>query len=687
MEPLRRMLEARSVAVVGASDRAGSFGSRLVTEALRSPAYEKVHLIHPKHATLRGRPCLPSLADLPEPVDLVLLGVPDAAVVDQVAAAAQRGDGGAVVFGSMAGRGEELRSAAGLMPVCGAGCMGFVNTVAGVRAIGYLERDPLPSGPVALVTHSGSVFSALLRTHRRLEYSLAVSSGQELVTTTADYLDYALELPQTRVVALFLETVRDPAALRRCLARAADRDIPVVAVAVGGSTLGSRLVTAHSGAIAGADAGWEALFDAYAVHRAASLDELVDTVEAFGIGRRLPAGRPVNGIATVHDSGAERVLVADVAAAFGVPFAPLSEQTKRRLAGLLGEGLAPDNPLDVWGTGADTRELFTSCMQALADDPAVDIVVLAIDLVPEYDGDDSYPEAALTVHVGTDKPVVVLANVAAAVDQRAAVRLRAAGIPVLEGSVPGVRSLSHLLADAETVEPVKPVVDTDRRSRWLARLSHRLSPLESLDLLADYGLSVAASRVAGSFEEALVAATAIGYPVALKTAAPGADHKTDVEGVLLGVADETALEAAYRSLADRLGAAVLVQRQVAAGVELALGIVRDPTMGPLLVLAAGGTLVEVIRQRRVALPPVGRAGAERMLAAKELAELVAGARGSQPVNAVAILDAIQAMSQLAVELGDAIDALDVNPLIAGAREVVAVDALVVSRPAVATGRQ
>ena len=207
---LRRMLEGRTVAVVGASERADSFGWRMATEVLRSPGIERSFLVHPRRDTVLGQPCLPSLADVPEPVDLVLLGVPDHALLDQVRLAAARGR-------RRCRRLRRRRRASARswwlppqgLEICGGGCMGFVNAVRGVRAIGYLERDPLPPGPIALVTHSGSVFSAMLRTHRRLEYSVAVSSGQELVTTAADHLTYALSLPETKVVGLVLETLRD----------------------------------------------------------------------------------------------------------------------------------------------------------------------------------------------------------------------------------------------------------------------------------------------------------------------------------------------------------------------------------------------------------------------------------------------------------------------------------------------
>ena len=211
--------------------------------------------------------------------------------------------------------------------------MGFVNLEYGLRAIGYLEPDPLPRGPVAFISHSGSAFSALLRSQRRLGFTLAVSSGQELVTSAASYLDYALDLPGTGIVALLLETLREPEAFRAALARAAEREIPVVALTVGGSPTGRAMVAAHSGALAGDDGAWEALFDAYGVLRVRDLDEMTDTLELFAAGRRAPPTSGGGGIATVHDSGAERALVVDLADSLGVPFAPISGATHERLRG------------------------------------------------------------------------------------------------------------------------------------------------------------------------------------------------------------------------------------------------------------------------------------------------------------------------------------------------------------------
>jgi acetate---CoA ligase (ADP-forming) len=260
---LLAMLEARSVALVGASSRPGSLGERMVAEVSRSPAAPRVYLVNPRYQRIAGSPCYRSLADLPETVDLVLFGVPDSALAEQLSLAARRGDRSAVIFGGAYEIPEAAPGTAGLrarlagianaagMAVCGAGCMGFVNVAYGLRAVAYIEPEPLPVGPIALITHSGSVFSALLRTRRELGFTLAVSSGQELVTPAAAYARYALSLPQTRVLGLVLEAMRDPGLLQQVLAAAAAADIPVVLLTAGSSAAGRALVAAHSGALAG----------------------------------------------------------------------------------------------------------------------------------------------------------------------------------------------------------------------------------------------------------------------------------------------------------------------------------------------------------------------------------------------------------------------------------------------------
>jgi acyl-CoA synthetase (NDP forming) len=683
------MLEARSVALVGASARPGTFGRRMLEEVRKSPARPRVYAVNPRYTELDGARCFPSLADLPEAPELALLGVPDRALEQQLALAADVGCRGAVIFGNAHEDRDRLAAIARAadMALCGAGCMGFVNVSYGLRAIGYTEPDPLPAGPVALVTHSGSVFSAMLRARRGIGYTLAVSSGQELVTAAPAYLEYALDLPETRVLGLVLEAIRDGAGLRGVLATAADRDIPVVLLSVGGSAGGREMVAAHSGALAGSDGGWEALARAHGVLRVSDLAEFTDTLELFAVGRRARAdiGRPGSGLATVHDSGLERAHVVDVAEEVSVPFAEISAATTERLTGLLDPGLVPANPLDVWGTGADTRGLFGGALLALADDPAVQVVALAVDLVHELDGDQSYPLAMLDVADRTGKPIAVLSNLASAIDAEVASQLRAAGVPVLEGTRSGLVALRHLLDHARRAAapgsmPPAPgvVVQPDRQDRGTALLtSGQATGAPLLELLAEYGISVAAARAAADVSAVLAAADAIAYPVVLKTDEPQIRHKTDVGGVRLGIDDPGQLAAAYADVAARLGPRVLVCQTVPVGVELALGIVADPELGPLVVVGAGGVLVELLADRRVALPPVSAEQAANLLADLRIRKLLDGARGMPPADVGSVIRAICGLSDLAIELGDQLEALDINPLICGADGAIAVDALAI----------
>ncbi|MDQ4005926.1 MAG: CoA-binding protein, partial [Actinomycetota bacterium] len=252
------MLEARSVAVIGASDRTGSVGEQMLRQLLVGGFDGDVHPVNPRYGELVGRPCVPSIGDLPGPVDLALLGVPNAALEETLTQAAGAGARSAVIFASGHEESPEgiptlTERLAGIarqagMAVCGGNCMGFVNVERRLRALAFPERADLEPGGITLVSHSGSVFSAFLRNERGLRCNIAVSAGQELVTTVADYMAYALTLPSTRVLALFLETVRDPAGFREALDEAAHLDVPVVVLKVGREARAKELIQAHSGA-------------------------------------------------------------------------------------------------------------------------------------------------------------------------------------------------------------------------------------------------------------------------------------------------------------------------------------------------------------------------------------------------------------------------------------------------------
>jgi acyl-CoA synthetase (NDP forming) len=689
---LERMLEARSVAVIGASEREGSVGHETMVELLDKGRFEgAVYPVNPRYEELFGHRCFTSIADVPEPVDLAVISLANALLEETLTACADAGVGSAVIFASgfeeprqdvppLTERLAAIARDAG-MAICGGNCMGFVNVERGLRATGWEEPAHLEPGGITFVSHSGSAFAALLHNDRNLRLNLAVSSGQEFVTTTADYMTHALALESTKAIGLFIEAVRDPRAFMAALEAANERDVPVVVLKVGREAFTREMVTAHSGALAGEDGAFEALFEAFGVHRVESLDEMADTLALFVAGRRAGPGA----LATAHDSGGERAMMVDAAAQAGVPLATISEKTVLFLETVLDEGLLPVNPLDFWGTGRDAGAVIEGSLRALVKDPAVAALAFAVDLVTDDADDEGYFSCFLRVWPETDKPMAMLSNFAGGIDRSDVRRIYEAGAPALEGTLTGLAAFRHLFErrDHQALPPVagSSPVGNEVRERWRARLSdgRPFDELEALALLAGYGVPVIESARADTLEDAIAAAERIGLPVAMKTAAPGVQHKSDVGGVRLGIDDASSLEDAYSDLERELGPQVTVAAMAPEGVEVALGVVRDPQFGPLVLVAAGGVLIEVLRDRRLALPPLDSARARRMLDRLAVRPLLDGVRGAAPVDLAALERSVVALSWLAHDLGDDLEALDANPVICGPDGCVAVDALVIPR--------
>jgi acyl-CoA synthetase (NDP forming) len=541
----------------------------------------------------------------------------------------------------------------------------------------------LRAGPVTFVSHSGSAFAALAFNDRGIGFDLLVSSGQEVVTTMDEYVRFALERESTQVLALLLETVRHPDGFRASLAMAAERDVPVLALKVGRTERSKAMVTAHSGALAGEHGAYEAVFDAYGVHECRSLDEMVDAMELFSAPRRVRGG---HGIASIHDSGGERALFVDLASDDGVPLAEVSAATLERISDVLDPGLEAANPLDAWGTGIDADRIFRESFAAFHDDDEVAAMAFVVDLTRQDEPyDEGYLQIARDVWDTTTKPFCVVSNLSAAIDRHEVSILREAGIPVLEGTTSGLRALKHLIDDeAWRRRPRRARVEAapgEVREWWRVRLGtgEPIGEREGLRLLSDYGIPVVATREAATAAEATSAADELGYPIALKTAAEGVQHKTDAGGVRLGIGDAAQLSVAYADMAARLGPQVTVSRMAPAGVEVALGIVHDATFGPLVLVGAGGVLVELLQDRRLALPPVDEATAMRLIDELEIRPMLGGARGAAATDVAALARTVSRSSVMALELGDLIAELDANPVIVSPKGCLAVDALVVPR--------
>jgi acyl-CoA synthetase (NDP forming) len=451
---LTPLLRARSVAIVGIS-QPDRFGGRVYAN-LRDFGYTgRIYGVNPRYTSLYDQPCYPTLSDLPDHPDCAILAVPNGRLLETLQEAAALKISAAVIFANAYSEKAKAEGSDNLslqdqladiarasdMVICGPNCMGFFALHERLAVSGYESNPALPAGNVALISHSGSMWDALLQNNRQVHFNYAISSGNEMVTTLADYIRFALTDPTTRVIGLFLETVRDPQTFKAALNEAAERDVPLVALKVGRSERGARLAQAHSGALAGVDAAYDALFAAYGVRRVKSPDELLDTLELLSTGMRA-ATRTITALC---DSGGERGLLVDLAEAEGVEFTPIAESTSARLAEILEPGLDPINPLDAWGTGNNYERIFQECLQTLDADPLTGLNVFAVDLTHASDFSPAYIEVALTAQPHLLHPLTFLVHLAAAAGDQQISRLRRAGIPVLLGTETGLRAIHHVL--------------------------------------------------------------------------------------------------------------------------------------------------------------------------------------------------------------------------------------------------
>lgn len=680
MPNLTPLFHPRSVAIVGIS-QPERFGGQLFVNMRRFGYEGAVYGVNPRYQTLYDQPCYPTLFDLPDRPDCVLLAVPNPHLPAAMQAVADCGIPTAVIFASAFGVQEPIAAIARQhdIAVCGPNCMGLISFPQKLPISGYPVLTDMPAGHITLISHSGSVWESLLQNNRQIGFNYAISAGNEMVTTTADYMHFALDDPQTRAIALFLETVRDPQGFRHALQRAAAQDVPVVVLKVGRSERGARMAQAHSGALAGTTAVYDALFAHYSVSRVASLDEMMDTLELFASGYR----PPTNAISAILDSGGERAMLVDLAEMEGVAFAAWNNETQTAVSHVIEPGLAAENPLDAWGTGNDTATIYQTCALALDADPHTGLTLLAVDMMRGSTLPPTYPDMIVPIRHRFTKPLAFLANVTAAAGEDQLAQLRRAGIPVLLGTETGLRALRHLLAYAAFQREVTSEQLTVNSEPFTIHNSqstiHNLDEHGSKQLLAAYGIPVTAEAIAHSVAEALQAAQMIGYPVVLKTAVPHLHHKSELNGIHLNLADAAQLANAYTDLADRLGPRVLVQEMVRGGVELILGIVNDDSFGPLLLVGMGGVWVELWQDQKLLLLPTTATAVRQAILSLRGAPLLHGLRGQPAVDVEAVVDAALKLAALALAYGNEMCEIDINPLIARPDGVVAVDALVISK--------
>jgi len=690
------LLRPARIALVGASEREGTPGARLAEMVVNSDFSGEVYLVNPRSPEILGRKVLPTIEALPAGIDHVVIALGNEHLESALQAAIKQGVRAATIYSSgilgndaepkLIERLSAMARGAG-MHVCGLNGMGFYNVGANLYAGIFPRNEAIIKGEISYIAQSGSAFTTLCHNGCRLGFNLCVSAGNELTTSVADYMDWSLEQADTRVIGLFLETVRDPQAFVAALEKANKKSIPVVVLKIGKSPLGASMALTHTGAIAGNHAVFEALFKRHGVIEVGDFDEMASILMLLQSGREAADG----GFAAAFESGGFRELVTDEAYELGIEFAPLEHATIAELEKHLDPGLKAENPLDAWGSHERFEERFEACMNALMQDPNVAAGAFISNYRDGYYLSEAIYRAVESVSRKTDKPIALATCYSDLDNAGICRRAHAAGIPVIDGAHQALLAFRHLfdyhrfrrrparaLSQASQNQP--------RLETWRQKLAthgpRSLGESDALDLLADLGMPVVRHETVKNRAELLAAAADIGYPLVLKTAMGGLDHKSDSNGVFVNIGTEVELLLHYEDLCNRLGPDALLSRMLGGGVEIGLGTLNDAQFGPIVMVAAGGVLIELLSDRAVAMCPVDAIEADELLSSLEADRLLRGIRGAAAVNRRCLIESIVRLSQIAWELRDCIESIDINPVIATSNDSLAVDALITPRAGV-----
>ncbi|AJP74642.1 CoA-binding protein [Sphingomonas hengshuiensis] len=678
MPDLSRLLTPRSVAIVGASPTPGSLGASVLANLERYGFAGDIHLINPKRDTIGDRPCLKSIADLPEGVDAAVLAIPGGGAVEALRALAARGVGAAVIFAAGFAEGGEEGLAAQAevgriaaehgMVIEGPNCLGLVNYVDGIP-LTFVETPAmqLEGGPgIGIVSQSGAMAVVLgtMLMGKDLPVSVTISTGNEAATGVEDYVEYLIGADHTRVIAMIVEQFRDPARFLALVAKAEAAGKTIVLLHPGKSSAARESAATHTGAMAGDWDVMRAKVERAGVVLADSLEELGDITDIAARAQPLGAG----GTAVLAESGAFKALTLDLCESIALALPALGGATHERLRAVLPDFIPVSNPMDLTAQALVDPELYRRTLEPLLDDPAIAAVVLAIiQTDPATSARKFLPIIEALGALQPEKPVLF-----AGLDEGAGVppdyvaQLRALGVPYFPTADRAFRALRQLTrrADRDLAAPATPPVA-------LQDLPLGIVPeYRAKQMLAQADIAFPAGGFAASIEQAREVAARIGYPVVLKAQSAALSHKSDAGGVILNLADDDALAAGWERLYANVAAyapgmvldGVLVEAMGARGTELIVGARNDPDWGPVILIGMGGVQAELLKDVRLITPDLSQSAIVAELRKLKSAALFDGFRGSPPLD----LDAVAALvARLGAVLTGTpgIREVDLNPVI------------------------
>ena len=698
---LDAMFAPGSVAVIGATSRPGTVGRTVLENLLRGGFQGKVYAVNAKHPEVLGLKAYRSIRDIPGLVDLAVVATPAATVPQLIGECVDAGTKSAVVisagFRERGAEGaaleqqirEQLRRSS--MRLIGPNCLGIMNPTIGLNAT--FAKDTPQAGNVAFLSQSGALLTAILDWSHREEvgFSAIVSTGSMLDVGWGDLIYHFGDDPRTKSILLYMESVGDARSFLSA-AREVALTKPIIVIKAGRSEAASRAAASHTGALTGSDEVLDAAFRRSGVLRVHNIADLFYMAEVLGRQPRPKGPR----LTILTNAGGPAVLATDSLVANGGELAELSPESLRRLDEFLPAHWSHNNPIDVLGDADSER--YARALDIASQDPNSD--GLLVILAPQGMTDPSQIAERLKPYAKeSGKPVLAswMGGNSIAAGEAA---LNSAGIPTFPYPDTAARAFTYMwrytynlrglyetptLADQSELESASrnQVEQIIQNARGHGRVL--LTELESKQLLSLYGIPAVETRVAASEDEGVRVASEIGFPVVLKVFSETITHKTDVGGVKLNLQDEGAVRSAYRAIKSSVAekaapdqfAGVTVQPMVKLdGYELILGSSVDPQFGPVILFGSGGQLVEVYRDRALALPPLTTTLAQRMMEQTRIFTALKGIRGRKPVNMAALEHLLVRFSQLVLEQ-PWIAEIDINPLLASPEHLLALDARIV----------
>ncbi|NQW09886.1 MAG: acetate--CoA ligase family protein [Alphaproteobacteria bacterium] len=691
---LRPLVAPRSIAVIGASDDPKRIGGRPLGYMIRAGFSGPLWPVNPKRETVQGLPAFSSVDALPGAPEACIVAVPAPMVPDTLEACAAKGAKAAVVFSSgFAEMGEEgaalqarvrAIARAGGMRVLGPNCLGIFNAHCDWMATFSSSVDhelPTP-GPVSIASQSGAYGSHVfhLMRQRGVGTGIWITTGNEADVDVADAVAYLVRDEDTKVIVAYAEGIRDGEAMRAALTDAAAAHKPVIFMKVGRSAIGAAAAASHTAALAGSDRVYDALFAQYGVIRVDTTDQMLDTAYAAARGR-FPNGDRL-GIMTI--SGGVGVQMADAAEDLGLQVPPMPEAAQKTLKALLPYA-AVRNPVDITAQAFNDLSLITTNMRLMLEEGGYDVVVAFFTMVAasRFIADDLIKTLEETRERFPDKSII-LSLIAPPEIVR---HYENGGYAVYEDPTRAVAAAAALMRFgrffARPPESAPPAMPAGAPSVPADALAEH----QAADLLQAWGVPFVDRRFATSTDDARAAADALGGRLVMKIASPDILHKTEIGGVIVGIEGADAAAEAYATLmtraADKMPGArldgVIVAAMAPEGVETVIGVQRDPTFGPVVMVGLGGVLVEVLGDVAFRLAPFGVEEARRMIAGLKGAKLFEGVRGAPPADVDALAELLAKVSVFAAAEGARIESVDLNPVrvLPKGRGVVALDALIV----------